>query len=72
MNSYNNKVLTMFVVVTQTCSEDGIGLVVGSSYPIMVGPISCTKRTYMFTTLASLWLRTARKTEKGLSVIGSQ
>jgi hypothetical protein len=72
MNSYNNAVLTMFVVAIQACSQDGIGLVVGSSYPIMVGPILCTKRTYMFTKLASLWLRTERKSDKGLSVIDSQ
>jgi hypothetical protein len=43
MNSYNNEVLTMFVVAVQTCSQNGIGIVVGSSYPIMVGPVICTK-----------------------------
>jgi len=44
MNYYNNAVLTnIFFVYKQTCSQDGIGLVVGSKYPIIVGPIICTK-----------------------------
>jgi len=43
MNYYNNAVLTIFVATRQTCSQDGIGLVVGSKYPIIVGPIFCTK-----------------------------
>jgi hypothetical protein len=42
MNYYNNAVLTIFVATRQTCSQDGIGLVVGSKYPIIVGPIFCT------------------------------
>jgi hypothetical protein len=46
MNSYNNAVLTMFVAAIWTCSQDGIGLVVGASYPVIVAPIFCTKKDH--------------------------
>jgi len=43
MNNYNNAVLTIVFVTKQTFSQDGIGLVVGSKYPIIVAPIFYTK-----------------------------
>lgn len=62
--SYIIVVLTMCVVVGQTTSHYGIGLVVGPYYPILAGPKLCTDKMYTSKISFAIYMKWILNTDK--------